>query len=322
MADFSLHEVDDIKYPKRRPWLLIVLIVIVLVVLWRKFGTEQKPPEQEPDGTSNTVIAQNETALEKPPPIISGPANASVQELMRKAGEAAARSAEEPSALAEARDLYVQALRETNPGTKDLIERKLGEIHVDLALTPMPWPGHKVPYVVKPRDSLEKIARRYGTTIALVRRGNQVKNENLIRAGDSFSILDGDFLIKVSKSRRDLVVYLDDIFFKRYRVGTGKFGKTPPGTFEIWDRITEPVWWRPDGREIPYGDDENILGTRWMAIRASGDTDKVKGYGIHGTWDDASIGKAESAGCIRMTNEDVEQLFDLVPLGTEVIIED
>jgi lipoprotein-anchoring transpeptidase ErfK/SrfK len=48
----------------------------------------------------------------------------------------------------------------------------------------------------------------------------------------------------------------------------------------------------------------------------------VKGYGIHGTWDKDSIGKAESAGCIRLRNEDVEELFLLVPVGTPVRIEE
>ncbi|MDA0991414.1 MAG: L,D-transpeptidase, partial [Verrucomicrobia bacterium] len=123
-------------------------------------------------------------------------------------------------------------------------------------------------------------------------------------------------------SRKDLVVYLDGKFFKRYGVGTGKYGKTPLGEFEIYDKITEPVWWRPDGKEIPFGDPLNILGTRWMAIRATGDTPQVRGYGIHGTWDDSSIGKAESAGCIRMRNSEVEELFDLLPYLTPVRIVD
>jgi lipoprotein-anchoring transpeptidase ErfK/SrfK len=48
----------------------------------------------------------------------------------------------------------------------------------------------------------------------------------------------------------------------------------------------------------------------------------VSGYGIHGTWDEASIGKAESAGCVRMRNAEVEQLYTLLPNGTEVAIEE
>jgi lipoprotein-anchoring transpeptidase ErfK/SrfK len=112
---------------------------------------------------------------------------------------------------------------------------------------------------------------------------------------------------------------MNDKFFKRYRVGTGKDDKTPVGTFVISSKEVEPVWW-PQGREIPYGDKENILGTRWMALQPTGETPKVKGYGIHGTWDDASVGKSLSAGCIRLANKDVEEIFVLVSLGTPVII--
>jgi lipoprotein-anchoring transpeptidase ErfK/SrfK len=320
MVDFSLHEIDDIKYPKRRPWLLIVLIALVFVFLWHKFGRNQKSPEKETSESTRVIPAEQVPAREDPPPVASLQVN--VQPLLSKAAATAARSEENPLALAEARDLYLQALQAAiDPDTQTIIERELGGIHARLAFTPMPWPSIKVPYVVKSGDSIEKIARRFGTTIALIQLGNQVKNPHLIRKGDSFKILDGDFSIKVSTSRKDLVVYLDDVFFKRYRVGTGKFGKTPSGAFEIWDRIREPVWWRPNGKEIPFGDPENILGTRWMAIRATGDTEKVRGYGIHGTWDDSSIGKAESAGCIRLRNSDVEELYNLIPLGTEVIIE-
>jgi len=57
-----------------------------------------------------------------------------------------------------------------------------------------------------------------------------------------------------------------------------------------------------------------------MTLRATGDTEDVRGYGIHGTWEPSSIGKAESAGCIRMRNEEVEELYSLIPNGTAVEI--
>jgi len=322
MADFSLQEVDDIKYPKRRPWLLIVLIALVLAFLWNKFGRDEQSPKEEISETKYVIPDERVSDREEPPPPPTAPIAGNVQSLLSKAAATAARSEEKPSALAEARELYLRALQAAiDPDTRTVIERRLGGIHAQLAFTPMPWPGIKVPYVVKSGDSIEKIARRFGTTNALIERGNQVKNPNMIRKGDSFKILDGDFSIKVSTTRRDLVVLLNGDFFKRYFVGTGKFGKTPAGTFEIWDRIQEPVWWRPNGKEIPFGDPENILGTRWMAIRATDGTPKVRGYGIHGTWDNNSIGKAESAGCIRLRNTDVEELYDLIPLGTKIIIE-
>ncbi|MBB6218625.1 LysM repeat protein [Anaerosolibacter carboniphilus] len=45
-----------------------------------------------------------------------------------------------------------------------------------------------------------------------------------------------------------------------------------------------------------------------------------KDYGIHGTNNPASIGRAVSNGCIRMYNQDVNYVYSLVPIGTEVTI--
>ena len=44
------------------------------------------------------------------------------------------------------------------------------------------------------------------------------------------------------------------------------------------------------------------------------------GYGIHGTDDPSSIGRAASHGCVRLRNEDIAKLYDMVPVGTAVFI--
>ncbi|WP_249727559.1 L,D-transpeptidase, partial [Bacillus paralicheniformis] len=55
------------------------------------------------------------------------------------------------------------------------------------------------------------------------------------------------------------------------------------------------------------------FGTMWMSL-------SKEHYGIHGTNDPSSIGHAASHGCIRMQNQDVEELASIVPIGTEVAI--
>jgi len=66
----------------------------------------------------------------------------------------------------------------------------------------------------------------------------------------------------------------------------------------------------------PYGVNQRryagVLGTRRLEL---GD-----GYGIHGTNDPSSIGHAASHGCVRLRNEDVEKLYDMVAVGTPVYI--
>ena len=71
------------------------------------------------------------------------------------------------------------------------------------------------------------------------------------------------------------------------------------------------------GRPLP-----EALGTRWMALKGTeSKTFMYRGYGIHGTIERDSIGTQASNGCVRMLNEQVEELFDIVPSGTPVLIE-
>ncbi|MGI6087248.1 MAG: L,D-transpeptidase family protein [Kiritimatiellia bacterium] len=207
-----------------------------------------------------------------------------------------------------------------DPSAIRAMEDLLGEINIDLIMTPAAMP-EKTDYVVKPGDSLARIAKQHGTTIELLQKSNQIRG-HMIRPGDCMRVCNATFSLRVSKSRNELEVYANDRFFKRYRVGTGKHGTTPTGIFVINDKIQEPPWWRPDGKVVPFGDKENVLGTRWLSLQPVEGTDPVRGYGIHGTWDPETIGKQASAGCVRLLNEEVEQLYVLLPLGTRVVVEE
>lgn len=221
-----------------------------------------------------------------------------------------------------AREKYYEALAaKPEPALQAAMEEKLGKLNVEMIR--LPWAmAEKQEYVVQTNDAIKFIARKFGTTVEMIVKGNELKRPDIIRPGQRLKVFAGKLEILVSKSKHELVLSANGRFFKRYRVSTGRYEKTPVGSFVISDRIPEPPWHRDDGKIIPFGDKENILGTRWMAIRATGQTPEIKGYGLHGTWDNASIGKSESAGCIRLRNEDVEELFEMVPVGTSVVIEE
>ncbi|MDH3981855.1 MAG: L,D-transpeptidase family protein, partial [Kiritimatiellaceae bacterium] len=194
----------------------------------------------------------------------------------------------------------------------------LGKVNMDLLKSARLMPGKEY-YAIQSGDYLQKVAKKYKTTVALIKEINGMQNDT-IRLGARLLVYKGDFTIRVSKTRNTLDLMAGDKLFKRYSVGTGKFGKTPAIEFEIVDKIVEPPWTRfTDGKQIEYGDPENVLGTRWMKI-VSAEHPEITGFGIHGTWQRDSIGQQSSAGCIRMLNEDVEELFDLVPRKTIVII--
>jgi lipoprotein-anchoring transpeptidase ErfK/SrfK len=221
-----------------------------------------------------------------------------------------------------AREKYYDALAaKPEPALLAAIEEKLAKLNVEMIR--LPWPmAEKQEYVVQTNDAIKYLARKFGTTVEMIVKGNELKRPDIIRPGQRLKVFAGKMEIVVSKNRHDLLLSANGRFFKRYGVATGRYEKTPVGTYAIVDRIPEPPWHRDDGKVIPFGDKENILGTRWMAIKATGSTPELKGYGIHGTWDNASIGKSESAGCIRLRNEDIEELFEMVPVGTSVVIQE
>ena len=221
--------------------------------------------------------------------------------------------------LAGAREKCYEALAQSADAMmRAEAESLLGEINMELLFSPAPMP-EKEEHVVQAGESLERIARKYKTTVELISKSNLLKTD-VIRPGDRLRVFKGVFDIAVSKTNNDLILSADGRFIKRYRVGTGQYGKTPVGTFVIVDKIMDPPWWRPDGKVIPFGDKENVLGTRWMSISAAEGTEQAAGYGIHGTWEEDTIGRQASAGCIRMLNAEVEELFTLVPAGTRVTI--
>jgi len=171
----------------------------------------------------------------------------------------------------------------------------------------------KETYVVKSGDTLSKIATQYGTTVGLLALLNGIGNPNDIRLGQELRILRGRFRLFISKPDHKLTVFLDDEDTMDYPVALGAGDATPVGTFTIGNKLEDPTWFSDEG-PVPPEDPNNPLGKRWMGFAES------KSYGIHGTNDPEVIGKDVTRGCIRLYNEDIEELFDLIPIGTEVTI--
>lgn len=125
-------------------------------------------------------------------------------------------------------------------------------------------------------------------------------------------------LIKTRANTLDL--YEDGVIVRSYRVATGTGGyPTPKGQFSITAMRRNPGWGNPGSpwaanmpAYIPPGL-YNPLGTRAMNL-------SVSGIRIHGTPLAYTIGRNASHGCIRMLMSDAEELFDMVGVGTPVLI--
>jgi lipoprotein-anchoring transpeptidase ErfK/SrfK len=108
----------------------------------------------------------------------------------------------------------------------------------------------------------------------------------------------------------------------RYGIGVGRAGFQWAGVHRVTAKKENPDWTPPPQmrarqKDLPAfikgGDENNPLGVRAMYLGSTL-------YRIHGSNDPESIGEAESSGCFRMTNEDVKDLYERVPIGTTVYV--
>jgi lipoprotein-anchoring transpeptidase ErfK/SrfK len=120
--------------------------------------------------------------------------------------------------------------------------------------------------------------------------------------------------IVVSIPDRKLALIENGRIVKLYPIAVGKMETpSPTGSFRVVSRVVDPTWYTK-GKIVPPGP-ANPLGNRWIGL-------SERGYGIHGTNLQSSVGQAASHGCIRMRKADVEELFKLVEIGDPVEFRD
>lgn len=114
---------------------------------------------------------------------------------------------------------------------------------------------------------------------------------------------EGELMIVVDTNTLKLTLYADGVPYKTYPVAVGRPKESTLSPVGEWRIVQKSRDWGGG------------FGTRWMGLNVPWGI-----YGIHGTNKPWSIGTRASAGCIRMFNRDVEELYSWVPLGTPVKI--
>jgi LysM repeat protein len=261
----------------------------------------EEPAEPEPD-TDSAVVDAGNTLPKRIEPAI----NVDLQNGLVLYEEGRMR---------DARVALTSALN-NDPGAEDEARalETLRAINAKIFLSAEPGGDLKV-YTVKTGDTLGKIAQTHGTTWEMIQRLNGMTSTR-INVGQELKILGGKFELIVRKEKFVMDLMLDGAFIQRYEVGLGMAGCTPLGEFTIKNRISKPA----DG-SWPYGHEKHRLGSRWLGLK--GDP-SLKGYGIHGCRADEEheIGTECSQGCVRMRNTEVEEIYDIVPVNTRVVIQE
>jgi len=300
----------------QRSWIalgvIIALIVVAIVLLLPKpkpsatpapeslpkVATETpKEPQKEPEAKGK------ETGPAEPPkkvePVDSDAVLAAADEKL-----AAGKKADAYRLLSEA------LLRDPKAKRGDELRARLAKLSEEVFFSDRVVEPFGVLYKVVAGDSLGKLAKGHKTTVELLRRINGIKGD-MLRIGQNLKVVPGGFDVVVDKSEFHLTVTKDGLWVREFRIGLGKNGTTPVGGFVAGEKLREPVY-TAVFPPVPFGDKKNNpLGTRWITVTTD--------YGIHGTWEPQSVGKEESKGCVRMANEDVEWLFDLIVPGVSKI---
>lgn len=216
--------------------------------------------------------------------------------------------------IVQAKETYQKILSDhPDVGNIEKVQKELEDLNMDLIFSNTPVPEKTVVHEVVRGDTLGGLAKKYGTTIELIKKSNNLSN-NVIRIGQDLRVWTGTFNIFVDKSQNILILKDGDDVVKVYDVSTGSNNSTPVGEFTIVSRLVDPVWFNK-GIVVPPESPSNVLGSRWLGF-------DLPGYGIHGTIEPESIGRQVTAGCIRMRNLEVEELYSLIPRGTKVVVVD
>ena len=329
------------KYP-----LIIILVAILFglgVYAWRSSVSAYFPGKKAPEATETAPVVKTPSARlpELPAPALKSVPKAPASSSSTSSGSGSQASAHDsaqssavlPKNLQEALTQAKEALKNDNPKqARELAYAMLRDEYCqeyDAAWYELasvineansifmngkaPCP-EKDTYIIKSGDNLTKIAFRNNTTVQALQRLNGLSPTNsTVHPGQALQFIKGTWSIKVSKSQFLLQLLLDGRLYRIYRVSTGRQDRTPACSFIINQKLMNPAW-TYNGKSIPFGDPQNILGTRWIGLRPI-DEDKLgyTGYGIHGTTEPDKIGTAASLGCVRMLNEEVEELFDFIP---------
>jgi hypothetical protein len=227
-----------------------------------------------------------------------------------------------------ARTLLSRVLRDPSLNTAEanLLRDELTEINQRLVFGRQVEPSDAITeeYKVASGDSLSRIAsrRELATHWKLIQRVNGLNDPTKIRLGQTLKLVRGPFHAVVDKSEFRMDIWHGPpsdpsrwVYIRSFDVGLGEGDGTPLGSFVVSvNKLENPGWANPrDGRErYAPNDPKNPIGEFWLGLDGVGSSEGVTGYGIHGTIDPSSIGRNLSMGCVRLRDEDIAVVYELL----------
>ncbi|MBX3413477.1 MAG: L,D-transpeptidase family protein [Pirellulales bacterium] len=167
-------------------------------------------------------------------------------------------------------------------------------------------PAHQV----QPGETLNQIAQANNVPWQLLAKINAVQDPQNLRAGEQLKVVRGPFAAVVEMGRHRMSLWVEGRYAGRFTIGVGKIASIPEGEFTVRGKVENPTYY---GEQVIDADDpNNPLGERLI--------DLGNQLGIHGTNDPSLIGTNESGGTIALGPRDLEDVYDILSVGSTVVI--
>ena len=173
-----------------------------------------------------------------------------------------------------------------------------------------------VNYVVQGGDSYDRIAKRHKISKSLLYDiNNRARDSKMLHPGENLKVPKGEPWLVVRKRDYTASLYFGEYLVRQYVIAHGRNNNTPEGATIIGSMTIDPEK-SARGSNDPRGE----MKLRWVGLDPYVDQrgETRTGIGFHGTQYPESIPGMTSAGCIRMKDDDVVELYDIVREGNKV----
>jgi LysM repeat protein len=160
------------------------------------------------------------------------------------------------------------------------------------------------PYRIQSGDTLESIATRCQVPIGLLEKINGISRNDTIVLGKELKVVRGPFEAVVDLKKHEILLLLQgQRYAGRFTIGVGPGAAGQTGEFMITDKTNT---------EAMASNASGVYGTRWLGLGER--------LGIHGTLRSEEIGRDSGTGYLSLSNRDVQDLFDILTVGSKVVI--
>jgi LysM repeat protein len=174
-------------------------------------------------------------------------------------------------------------------------------------------------HVVQPGETLESVAKTFQVPWQLLAKINGVAPAAALEVGSELKVIRGPFAAVISLSDRELTLMLGSRYAGRFPIGIGQDHQQTEGRWTVQQKQINPTYYGQQ-QTIDADDPQNPLGEHMLGLTRAGGVGANEVFGIHGTNDPSSIDRDDPRGFIRLAPGAAQDVFDILTIGSNVII--